>query len=70
MKKYLVAAVLIVAFAAPALAETFYVAFDPASHKCSLMHSQPAAGMKVMGTYTTEDEAHKAMATMKECTAG
>ena len=34
MKKYLVAAILVAAFAGPALAEQFYVAFDPASHKC------------------------------------
>ena len=67
MQKYLIAAALIVSFAAPALAEQFYVAFDPASHKCSMMHSQPGSGMKVMGTYKTEDEAHKAMASMKEC---
>jgi hypothetical protein len=67
MKKYLVAAVLIAAFAAPAFAEQFFVAFDPASHKCSMMHSQPAAPMKSMGTFKTEAEATKAMAGMKEC---
>ena len=67
MQKYLIAAALVVSFAAPALAEQFYVAFDPASHKCSMMHSQPGAGMKVMGTYAPEAEAHKAMAGMKEC---
>ena len=39
MKKYLVAAALIVGFAAPAFAEEIYVAFDPASHKCTMMHS-------------------------------
>jgi hypothetical protein len=33
MKKYLIAAVLFAACATPALAEQFYVAFDPASHK-------------------------------------
>jgi hypothetical protein len=67
MQKYLLAAVFVVALAGPALAEEFYVAFDPASHKCSMMHSQPASGMKVMGTYATEAEAHKATASMKEC---
>ena len=42
MKKYLLAAALIVSFAAPAFAEEFYVAFDPAS---SQMHddAQPAS---------------------------
>jgi hypothetical protein len=64
MKKYLVAAVLIAAFATPALAEQFYVAF----HKCSMMHSQPTGNMKSMGgPYATEAEAHKAMAGMAEC---
>jgi len=33
MKKYLIAAVLVVSFAAPAFAEQFYVAFDHANHK-------------------------------------
>ena len=67
MKKYLVAAVLITGFVTPALAEQFYVAFDPASKKCSMMHTQPAAGMKVMGTFKTEAEAKKAMGGVKEC---
>ena len=66
MKKYLVAAVLIVSFAAPALAEEFYVVFDPASHKCEAMHNIPD-GMKSMGKYGSMDEAKKAMASMKEC---
>ena len=42
MKRYLVAGVLVFAFVSPALAEQFYVAFDPASKKCTMMHSQPA----------------------------
>jgi hypothetical protein len=70
MRKYIVAAVLISAFVTPALAEQFYVAFDPASKKCSMMHEQPGAGMKVMGTYGSEAEAKKAMAGMKECNPG
>ena len=45
-------------------------AFDPASHKCSMMHSQPGSGMKLMGTYASEALAHKAMAGMKECQPG
>ncbi len=70
MNKYILAAAFLVALAGPALAEQFFVAFDPASHKCSMMHSQPAASMKVMGTYGTEAEAHKAMDGMKECQKG
>jgi hypothetical protein len=70
MKRYLVAGVLVFAFVSPALAEQFYVAFDPASHKCTMMHSEPAAPMKSMGgPFKTEAEAHKAMASMKECTS-
>ena len=70
MRKYLIAAVLVAAFAGPALAEQFYVAFDPASHKCTMMHNEPAAPMKSMGgPFKTEAEAHKAMASMKECTS-
>ena len=45
-----------------------YVAFDPASHKCTMMHSQPASPMKSMGgLFKTKAEAHEAMASMKEC---
>ena len=44
MKKYLLASVLIVGLVTPARAEQFYVAFDPASHKCTMMHT--AAPMK------------------------
>jgi hypothetical protein len=50
----------------PALAEQFYVVFDPASHKCEAMHNIPE-GKKSMGTYGSMDEAKKAMAGMKEC---
>ena len=54
------------AFVSPALAEQFYVVFDPASHKCEATHEIPK-GMKSMGTYGSMDEAKKAMATMKDC---
>lgn len=67
MKKYLIAGLLVSAFVTPALAEQFYVAFDPASKKCTMMHSQPASPMKSMGTYKTEAEAKAAMTKMKEC---
>jgi hypothetical protein len=66
MKKYLIAATLVFAFVSPALAEQFYVVFDPASKKCEAMHEIPK-GMKSMGTYGSMDEAKKAMSTMKEC---
>ena len=51
-------------------AEQFYVAFDPASHKCTMMHSIPTGSMKSMGgPYKTKAAAEKAMHGMKECTA-
>jgi len=66
MKRYLIAAALAVTFVTPALAEQFYVVFDPASHKCEAMHNIPD-GMKSMGKYGSMEEAKKAMASMKEC---
>jgi len=70
MKKYLLASALIVGVVTPALAEQFYVAFDPASHKCTMMHTIPAAPMKNMGgPYKSKADAEKAMHGMKDCTA-
>ncbi len=66
MKKYLALAIVIAAYATPALAEEFYVVFDPASHKCEAMHNIPT-GKKSMGTYGSMDDAMKAMHGMKEC---
>jgi hypothetical protein len=66
VKRYLLAGVLVAAFVTPALAEEFYVVFDPASHKCEAMHNIPS-GMKSMGKFKSMDEAKKAMASMKEC---
>ena len=71
MRKYIVTAVLIGAFVAPALAleaGPYYVGFDTATKTCSVMHSQPTGSMKSMGgPYKTEAEAKKAMAGMKDC---
>ena len=66
MRKYLIAAALTAVFVTPALAEQFYVVFDPASHKCEAMHNIPD-GMKSTGTYGSKEEAEKAMHRMKEC---
>jgi len=58
MRKYLLASAFIVAFSAPAFAEQFYVAFDPASHKCTMMHDIPGDTMKNMGgPYNSKEEA-------------
>jgi hypothetical protein len=71
MRKYLVAAVLIGAFAIPALAvETgggkYFVGLDTTSGKCSVV-TEMAAGMKMMGEYDSKEAAEKAMAGMDEC---
>ena len=73
MRKYLVAAALIAAFAAPALAVEsggghYFVGLDTSSHKCSVV-TEMAAGMKMMGEYDSKEAAEKAMATMEECKA-
>ncbi len=71
MRKYLVAAVLIAAFATPTLAvETggghYFVGLDTSSHTCSVV-TEMAAGMKMMGEYDSKEAAEAAMATMEEC---
>ena len=71
MRKYLVAAVLIGAFAIPALAvETgggkYFVGLDTTSHTCSVV-TEMASGMKMMGEYDSKEAAEAAMAEMDEC---
>lgn len=69
MKKYLVAAALIVAFATPALAADIYVVFDNTTKKCTTMATKPTdmTKYKMMGTYPTLGDAETAMHTMTEC---
>jgi hypothetical protein len=71
MKKYIVAAVLIGAFATPVLAVEsggghYFVGLDTTSHTCSVV-TEMAPGMKMMGEYDSKDAAEAAMATMDEC---
>jgi hypothetical protein len=71
MKKYFVAAVLISAFAIPALAVEsgggkYFVGLDTTTKKCSVV-TEMAAGMKMMGEYDTKEAAEAAMADMAEC---
>jgi hypothetical protein len=71
MRTYLVAAVLIGAFVAPALAltaGTYYVGLDPTTHTCSVV-TEMTTGMKMMGKYKSKEAAEKAMAGMKKCHA-
>jgi hypothetical protein len=69
MRKYIVAAVLIGAFVAPALAleaGPYFVGLDTATKTCSVVTSLPA-GMKMMGKYKSKAAAEKAMHGMKAC---
>jgi hypothetical protein len=69
MRKYIVAAVLIGAFVAPALAlttGTYYVGLNTTTHTCSVV-TKMEAGMKMMGKYSSKARAERAMHRMKEC---
>jgi len=64
------AAVLLVSLAGSALAaETFYIVFDATMHGCTIATAEPTdkTQYKVLGTYKTEAEAKKAIASKKEC---
>lgn len=70
MQKYLMAAVLLVSFAAAVLAaETFYVVFDATLHGCTIATAEPTdkTHYKVLGTYKSKAEAEKAIASKNEC---
>jgi hypothetical protein len=67
--KYLLAAALIGAFAAPASAASFYVMFNKQTKKCSIALSAPTETEKfsMMGIYGSEANAKMAMAGMTQC---
>ena len=70
MQKYLIAVVLLVSFAGSAVAaETFYIVLDATMHGCTIATAEPTdkTHYKVLGTYNSEAEAKKAIASMKEC---
>jgi hypothetical protein len=69
MKKYLIAAILIVGFATPALAEEIFVMLDMSTKKCVTMKTDPNDQKKyrMLGKYPTLGEAETAMLTMTEC---
>jgi hypothetical protein len=69
MKKYLVAAARIVAFATPTLAADYYVALRIGGGGCEVMSTEPTdtKKYKMMGKYSSEAQAKAAMATLKEC---
>jgi hypothetical protein len=70
MQKPLIAAILLVSLAVSALAaETFYIIFDATLHGCTIETAEPTdmSHYKVLGTYKSEAEAQKAIASKKEC---
>jgi hypothetical protein len=70
MKRYIIAAAVLVAFATPALAADYYVALrlGGGAAACEIMTSEPDTKThKMMGKYSSEAAAKAAMATMKEC---
>jgi len=68
MKKYLIAATLIVSFATPALADAIYVMLNPTNNKCITTKSPKRMhGYKMMGKYPTLGEAQAAMHRMTAC---
>ena len=69
MKKYLIAAALIIGFATPALADEVYVMLDMTTKKCVTMKAMPAdmKNYKMLGKYPTLGEAETHMHTMTEC---
>lgn len=73
MKKYLVAAAVVVGLTSPVLAvETFYIMFDNSMKgqpgACKVTTSKPSgANYKMMGEYKSLADADAAMKTMKEC---
>ena len=67
MKKYLIAAALLVGFSTPALADAFYVMLDMTNHKCITSKSHNMKHFKMLGKYPTLGEAETAMHTMTQC---
>ena len=70
MKTYLIAGVLVFAFASSALAADYYVALrlGGAAASCEIMTTAPDAKThKMMGQFKSEADAKAAMAGMKEC---
>jgi hypothetical protein len=73
MRKYVLAAALVLGFVTPTFAvETFYIMFDNSMKgqpgACQIMTSKPSGSKyKMMGEYKSKGEAETAMHSMKEC---
>jgi hypothetical protein len=67
--KCLVGALLLVAFATPALADSYYVVQDSATKKCTVVTQKPTTTTVVGGDkiYTSQTEAEGAMKTITVC---
>jgi hypothetical protein len=66
--RLITAAALVVAFAAPALAEEFYVVQDTATKKCTIVDKKPTMATEST-VYKTRAEAEAGMKTVKVCTS-
>jgi len=69
VKQYLLAALLVSAFAVPASAATYYVMFDKTTKTCSVATTPPTETEKfsMMGQYGSEENAKMAMDGMTKC---
>jgi hypothetical protein len=65
MKKYVVAMLLIAAFATPAVAEEFYVGYD--GKRCEMFSHKPKDSMNILGIYKNKHAAEKAMEKFDQC---
>jgi hypothetical protein len=63
-----VAAVLVAAFASPAFAEQFWVAYD--GKRCEMFSHKPKDSLNILGTFNSKHDAEKAMDKMKQCGKG
>lgn len=69
--KIILAATLIASFAAPALAEEFYIVRDASTKKCTIVSQKPTTTtVTVVGdsVYKTRTEAESSLKTVKVCT--
>jgi type IV secretory pathway component VirB8 len=71
--KALIAGVLVIAFAMPALAaDEFYVVQDVKTKKCTIVEKKPTTTTETVvgnGMYKTRTEAETGMKTVKVCTS-
>ncbi len=69
--RYLIGAALLMSFAGPALADSYYVVQDSATKKCSVVSQKPTTTTTTVvgdGTvYTSQSQAENAMKTVTVC---